>query len=50
MKAVAFRNILDMMVTEDTSQEEMSWLKEVAPKNMPNMSVTEDTSRRRYPG
>ena len=34
-----------MSVTEETSQPEMSWLKEVASRNMLFMSVTEETSQ-----
>ena len=33
-----------MSVTEETSQSEMSWLKE-GVRNMPAMSVTEETSQ-----
>ena len=32
-----------MFVTEDTSQEEMSWLKATVPKNMRDMSTIEET-------
>ena len=34
-----------MSVTEETSQDDMSWLKEVASSNMWPMSVTEETSQ-----
>ena len=32
-----------MFVTEDTSQDEMSWLKATVPKNMRDMSTIEET-------
>ena len=35
LKVVAPENMSFMLVTAETSQEEMSWLKEVAPLNMP---------------
>ena len=34
-----------MYVTDETSQAEMSWLKEAAPSNMPFMYVTDETSQ-----
>ena len=34
-----------MSVTEETSQVEISWLKEVTLWNIPDMSVTEETSQ-----
>ena len=34
-----------MLVTEETFQEEISWLKEEAPRNMAYISVTEEVSQ-----
>ena len=44
LKEEALRNISDMLVTEETSQEERLPLKAVAPRNMPVMSVTVERS------
>ena len=38
-------NIDDMSVTLETSQDEMSWLKELIEENINDMSVTPETSQ-----
>ena len=42
-KALAYSNILCMLITLETSQSPMGWLKALASENMKDMSVTWET-------
>lgn len=44
LKLLAEENMEKILVTEETSHDEMSWLKLVAFVNIPDISVTEPTS------